>query len=130
MTVADDAPFHLRGNYAPVFNEVSSDALEVRGAIPVELDGRYLRNGANPITGESAHWFLGDGMVHGVRLREGRAEWYRNRWVRTPFFDNPTKPVIDLDNLDFSSENSKANTHVVHHAGRILCLEELSLIHI
>ena len=124
MTVANDAPFHLRGNYAPVFNEVSSDALEVRGSIPVELDGRYLRNGANPITGESAHWFLGDGMVHGVRLREGRAEWYRNRWVRTPFFDDPTKPVIDLDNLDFSSENSKANTHVVHHAGRILCLEE------
>jgi carotenoid cleavage dioxygenase-like enzyme len=27
---------------------------------------------------------MGDGMVHGVRLRGGRAEWYRNRWVRTP----------------------------------------------
>lgn len=124
MTVTDDAPFHLRGNYAPVFDEVSSDNLEVRGSIPPELNGRYLRNGANPITGESAHWFLGDGMVHGVRLREGQAEWYRNRWVQTPFYDNPTKPVIDLENLDFSSKNSKANTHVVHHAGRILCLEE------
>ena len=29
------------------------------------------------------HWFTGDGMVHGVRLRDGRAEWYRNRWVRS-----------------------------------------------
>tara|TARA_B100001105_G_scaffold55636_1_gene42285 strand:+ start:3610 stop:4980 length:1371 start_codon:yes stop_codon:yes gene_type:complete len=124
MTVTDDVPSHLRGNYAPVFDEVSAKDLEVRGSIPLELDGSYLRNGANPITGESAHWFLGDGMVHGVRLREGRAEWYRNRWVRTPFYDEPTKPVIDLENLDFDSANSKANTHVVRHAGRILCLEE------
>ena len=27
----------------------------------------------------AAHWFAGDGMVHGIRLRDGRAEWYRNR---------------------------------------------------
>ena len=44
--------------------------------------------------------------------------------MQTPFYENPSKPVIDLENLDFSSENSKANTHVVQHAGRILCLEE------
>ncbi|HAX06024.1 MAG TPA: dioxygenase [Acidimicrobiaceae bacterium] len=124
MNTSTNAPFHLRGNYAPVFGEVTTDQLEVRGSIPVELDGRYFRNGPNPITGESAHWFLGDGMIHGVRLREGRADWYRNRWVKTPFHENPTKPVIDLENPDFSSENSKANTHVVSHAGRILCLEE------
>ena len=124
MSVTDDLPFHRRGNYAPVTDEVTVTDLVVRGRIPTELDGRYLRNGANPITGESAHWFLGDGMVHGVRLREGRAEWYRNRWVRTPFFDEPTRPVIDLENPTFSSLDSKANTHVVSHAGRILCLEE------
>ncbi|WP_263053883.1 carotenoid oxygenase family protein, partial [Mycobacterium ulcerans] len=29
------------------------------------------------------HWFTGDGMVHGVALRDGRASWYRNRWVRS-----------------------------------------------
>jgi carotenoid cleavage dioxygenase len=124
MTVSNTIPFHLQGNYAPVEDEISSGELEIRGSIPSELNGRYFRNGANPITGESAHWFLGDGMIHGVRLREGRAEWYRNRWVKTPFYEDPTKPVIDLENLDFSSENSKANTHVVYHAGRILCLEE------
>ena len=28
------------------------------------------------------HWFIGNGMVHGVRLRDGRAEWYRRRFVR------------------------------------------------
>ena len=124
MAVTDETPFHLTGNYAPVTEEITATDLEVEGQIPEELDGRYLRNGANPITGESEHWFLGDGMVHGVRLRGGKAEWYRNRYVRTPFYDDPTKPVIDLENLDFSSANSKANTHVVGHGGRILCLEE------
>jgi len=124
MAVTDDLPFHLKGNYAPVTEEVTAADLEVTGQIPADLDGRYLRNGANPITGESEHWFFGDGMIHGVRLNDGKAEWYRNRYVRTPFFDEPTKPIIDLENLTFDSADSKANTHVVAHAGRILCLEE------
>ena len=54
-----------------------------------DLDGRYLRNGANPITGESEHWFFGDGMVHGVRIAGGKAEWYRNRFVQTPNVTDP-----------------------------------------
>ncbi len=119
-----EKPFHLRGNFAPVTEEVDATDLPVTGTIPPELDGRYLRNGANPITGESEHWFFGDGMIHGVRLAGGKAEWYRNRYVRTPFYDEPTKPMIDLENLTFDSADSKANTHVVAHAGRILCLEE------
>ncbi len=56
------------------------------GEIPAELEGRYLRNGPNPISverPEQHHWFAGTGMVHGVRLRGGRAEWYRNRYVRS-----------------------------------------------
>ncbi len=28
-------------------------------------------------------------MVHGIRLRDGRAEWYRNRWVHTPALEVP-----------------------------------------
>ena len=31
---------------------------------------------------QTYHWFTGTGMVHGVRLRDGKAEWYRNRFVR------------------------------------------------
>jgi carotenoid cleavage dioxygenase-like enzyme len=44
-----------------------------------------LRNGPNPlgVDDPNYHWFLGAGMVHGVRLRDGKAEWYRNRWVRS-----------------------------------------------
>lgn len=114
-------PFWLRGNFAPVPDEITATDLEVVGAIPPELNGRYFRNGANPVTGESGHWFMGDGMLHGVELRDGKANWYRNRWVQTPSVDEPDrKRERGLGDLT----DSKANTHVVAHAGRILCLEE------
>ena len=66
-------PFHLRGNFAPVFDELAEFDLEVEGAIPPELSGRFFRNGSNPQSGTSAHWFLGNGMIHGVELRDGKA---------------------------------------------------------
>jgi 8'-apo-carotenoid 13,14-cleaving dioxygenase len=76
---------YLDGNFSPVTEEVTAYDLRVIGEIPFELEGRYLRNGPNPrsiAVPEHHHWFSGDGMVHGVRLRGGKAEWYRNRWVR------------------------------------------------
>ena len=76
---------YLEDSKAPVEEEVTAFDLEVTGNIPEELDGRWLRNGPNPfgpVDSEAYHWFLGDGMIHGVRLRGGKAEWYRNRWVR------------------------------------------------
>src|SRR6185312_11265243 len=78
---------YLEGFLAPVKAEVTATDLQVTGHIPEHLDGRYLRNGPNPaaeVDPETYNWFTGDGMVHGVRIRDGRAEWYRNRWVRTP----------------------------------------------
>lgn len=53
--------------------EVTAVALPVTGRIPAELEGRYLRNALD-----------GDGTVHGVRIRGGRADWYRSRWIRSP----------------------------------------------
>jgi carotenoid cleavage oxygenase len=99
---------YLEGNFAPVHEETTALDLTVVGAVPEHLDGRYLRNGPNPATdpGEQYHWFLGQGMVHGVRLLDGRAEWYRNRWVR---------PV---------GEDHGPNTNVVEHAGRTLAIVE------
>jgi carotenoid cleavage dioxygenase-like enzyme len=118
----EETPWHLRGNYAPVMDELTEVDLPVTGAVPPELDGLYVRNGSNPKSGATAHWFFGDGMLHGVRLSGGRAAWYRNRWVRT------TKLERDLDAMDPASmmdrTASAANTHVVGHAGRILALEE------
>jgi carotenoid cleavage dioxygenase-like enzyme len=124
MSIIDGStPLHLRGNGRPVADERTVYRPEVTGTIPPELDGRYVRNGANPMSGLSDHPFFGDGMVHGVRLRDGQAEWYRNRYVRTPFVANPDLDILDPTvMLDMAS--SKANTHVVGHAGRILALEE------
>ncbi|MEY3805220.1 MAG: hypothetical protein RIR69_32, partial [Actinomycetota bacterium] len=78
---------YLTGNYAPVAEELTATQLEVIGEIPRELNGRYLRNGPNPIGDidePTHHWFMGDGMVHGVCLRDGEAVWYRNRFVNSP----------------------------------------------
>lgn len=124
MSLPDDRPFHLRGNYAPVPDELSVDDLVVEGAIPPELDGWYLRNGSNPRTA-TGHWFLGDGMIHGVRLEGGVAKWYRNRWVRTDSFETPF-PVYNPDGTR-NLRSSVANTHVVNHAGKTLALVESSL---
>jgi carotenoid cleavage dioxygenase len=75
------------------------------------------------VTGTSAHWFLGHGMLHGVRLEGGRAGWYRNRYVRTPYLANPEISRISADG-QVDRLASAANTHVVAHHGKILALEE------
>lgn len=135
MTAIDDPitdtelPWHLRENRAPVTDEVTLTGLEITGTLPPELNGRYLRNGANPLTGESEHWFLGDGMIHGIELSDGKANWYRNRYVRTPLHANPGIDRMDLGYIDpetisFNFDISTANTHVISHNGKILALEE------
>ncbi|MEM7218256.1 MAG: carotenoid oxygenase family protein [Pseudomonadota bacterium] len=119
--LADNTPFWLDGNFAPTFEEVTETQLKVTGSIPPELQGRYLRNGANPQTGESPHWFLGNGMIHGVELSGGKANWYRNRYVRTPAYES-----TDNDPMNAAGDmtHSLANTHIISHAGKILALEE------
>lgn len=121
--MSEEKPFHLQGNFAPVTEELSATDLEVIGAIPPELSGLYARNGANPVTGESEHWFLGHGMIHGVRIENGRAVWYRNRYVRTPYLENPDVSRVSATGV-VDHEASAANTHVIRHAGKIMALEE------
>jgi len=123
-TTPDAAPFHLRGNFAPVPDEVTAFDLPVEGAIPSALRGRYVRNGPNPRAGQSPHWFLGDGMLHGVELRDGRAVSYRNRWVRTRVFVEDAPHRLPDGRWDLTV--GLANTHVIAHAGRILALVETS----
>jgi carotenoid cleavage dioxygenase len=113
-------PWHLRGNFAPVTDEIEAVDLAVTGSLPAALDGLFVRNGANPKNGASPHWFLGDGMLHGVRIEAGRVRWYRNRYVRTRAFGGADR--MDPANITDHSI-SLANTHVLAHAGRLLCLE-------
>ncbi len=115
-------PFYMQGNFAPVANEVTAFDLEVEGAVPPDLCGLFVRNGPNPKNGDPGHWFLGDGMLHGVRLEGGRARWYRNRWVRTRCFEEDAQFLRDDASVDRTA--AKANTSVIGHAGRILALVE------
>ena len=117
---------YLTGNYAPVANEVTATELAVTGSLPEVLSGRYLRNGPNPLSApepSTYHWFTGDGMVHGIRLRDGRAEWYRNRWVRSAeiarALGEPVRPGPVHADMDFAS-----NTNVIGHAGRTFAIVE------
>src|SRR5688572_32714971 len=80
------APY-VAGNFAPLKSEVTAFELEVTGRVPEELTGRFLRIGPNPIDELDLvrllrhHWFAGSGMAHGLRLRGGKAEWFRSRFV-------------------------------------------------
>ncbi|MGE4607139.1 MAG: carotenoid oxygenase family protein [Myxococcota bacterium] len=121
----EDLPFHLKGNFAPVFEELTEFDLEVSGAIPPELNGLFFRNGSNPQSGFSFHWFMGNGMIHGVKLSDGKAVWYRNRYVKTPLLDDPDSERMNTDG-SMDRTRSCANTHVISHGGRFLALEEAS----
>jgi carotenoid cleavage dioxygenase len=117
--------YYLRGRLAPVESERGAQELPVTGVLPPELNGRLFRNGPNPLPGEDpGHWFAGQGMLHGIRLRNGRAEWYRNRWVRTGALEG--RQVYHADgSLDLTA--GYANTNVIRHADRILALVENTL---
>ncbi|WP_406289471.1 carotenoid oxygenase family protein [Embleya sp. NBC_00896] len=115
---------YLTGHYAPVADEITATGLTVEGHLPSELTGSLLRASHNPKPGVTpSHWFKGNGMVHGIRLRDGRAEWYRNRWVRTPALDGA--PYMTEHGPDFAV--STAGTHVIEHGGRLLALCESAL---
>ena len=112
-----DAPHPLlTGVHAPMTEELTLDDLEVEGIIPTELDGRYVRIGPNPANPDprTYHFFVGDGMLHGVRIARGRALWYRNRWIRSTEvakargFSPARGPRHVFDTV---------NTSVVGHAG-------------
>ena len=126
LEVDPDIPWWLQNGYAPVQSEVEAFDLEVRGAIPPELNGLYVRNGSNPRNGRSPHWFLGDGMLHGVRLEGGRALWYRNRWVRTPYFEASVSFGDGVGSgLVPGPQNSQSNVSAFYHAGRLLTSGEV-----
>lgn len=118
-------PIYTRDHYRPTQQELTATKLEVTGSIPPELSGRYFRNGHNPKPDlVPPFWFGGNGMVHGVRLKGGRAEWYRNRFVRTPALTG-AQTFREDGSVDLAA--SAAATSVFAHAGRIYALQEVNL---
>jgi carotenoid cleavage dioxygenase len=126
----------LTGIYAPILFEADAYDLPVRGEIPKELRGTLCRNSPNPQFAprdDNYHWFIGDGMVHGFFIEDGRVA-YRNRWVRTPkwlaehaahraLFGSWGNPAT-TDPSAGDTDRGAANTNVVFHAGRLFAVEE------
>jgi carotenoid cleavage dioxygenase len=132
-------PF-LTGNYAPWPLEGEARDLVVEGDIPDELDGTFFRNGPNPQFAPRGryHWFDGDGMIHALSLRGGKAH-YRNRFVRTAKFQLERAAgealfggLADMSKTDprvGTTAFNPANTNIVVHAGKLLALCEPGLPH-
>ena len=133
-----DNPY-LHGPYTPVISEITAVDLRVSaGEIPADLSGAYMRNGPNPVLEPKGqyHWFDGDGMVHAVYFRDGRASYIR-RWVRTQALrDEIEQGRVTLSGImgpfDLQRRNEGArgtnpdyvkdtgNTTLVWHNGRVL----------
>ncbi|XP_062115357.1 carotenoid 9,10(9',10')-cleavage dioxygenase 1-like [Humulus lupulus] len=141
----------LSGNYAPVLHETPPvKDLPLIGYLPECLNGEFLRVGPNPKFAPLAgyHWFDGDGMIHGLRIKDGKAT-YVSRYVRTSrlqqeeYFGAPKFMKIGdlkghfgllavimqilrgkLKVLDLSYGNGTANTALVYHHGKLLALSE------
>lgn len=120
-----DHPY-LSGIHTPMDQEVTLEQLRVTGTIPPELNGRYLRNGPNPVTKPNTatyHWFTGTGMVHGIAISNGKAAWYRNRWIKGKEACNAlgiTLPPGPRQRDGFDAPN----TNVVGIAGRTFAIVE------
>lgn len=116
----------LQGNFAPVSQEIDLEELEVLGTLPQALNGTLLRNGPNPVNpGPQHHWFSGEGMLHALRISNGKVERYRNRWIRSPQVADSKglapAPACDPELMIQGS----GGVSVVAHAGRILAPGEL-----
>ena len=116
-----DTPWWLQGNFAPVTRELEAFDLTVTGELPAALTGLYARNGSNARQADNGHWFLGDGMLHGVRLDEGQAAWYRNRWVRTGLYESGA----GFTDGPPGGETTYSNVSAFTHAGRLLTSGEI-----
>lgn len=117
-------PF-LTGIHSPLSGELELTELMVEGVLPAALDGLYVRNGPNQLGAvhpASHHWFLGDAMLHGVRLQGGRALWYRNRWVRSSKVSAALgeAPAPGVRNPRFDT----ANTNVLAIGERLFAIVE------
>ena len=126
-------PF-LDGNFAPVREETQADDLRVIGELPKEMDGMYVRTGPNPQFDPMGryHWFDGDGMLHGVRVKDGKAS-YRNRYVQSDAYnlEKAEGKAIYYGIMEMEKNfalgkgfKNQGNTALVWHDGQLLTLME------
>ena len=132
----DDFGPHLQGVYAPVADEIElTDLPLLKGAIPPDLSGVYLRAGPNTRFAPNGryHPFDGDGMVHAAYFDGGKLT-YRNRWVRTDGWKEEDAAGTathygireTLKGRQDKRLKDTANTDMVAHAGKALALWYMS----
>ncbi len=87
-TIAPNNHPYMNGAWRPTYREYNAADMKVIGQIPLDIDGVYVRNTENPVHEPIGryHPFDGDGMLHAISFRDGRAV-YRNRFVRTKAFE-------------------------------------------
>ena len=126
----------LTGVYAPVAEELALQDLKLlKGAIPTNLNGVYLRAGPNARYAPNGryHPFDGDGMVHAAHFENGHLT-YRNRWVHTEGFVEEQQVGKSthfgiretLKGRPDKRLKDTANTDMVGHRGRALALWYMS----
>ncbi|MBP6852527.1 MAG: carotenoid oxygenase family protein [Rhodoferax sp.] len=126
----------LTGVYAPVLHELDLKDLElVKGSIPTDLNGVYLRAGPNARYAPNGryHPFDGDGMVHAAHFDNGHLT-YRNRWVHTEGWVEEAQAGQSthygiretLKGRPDKRLKDTANTDLVGHRGRALALWYMS----
>lgn len=138
---ASDDP-HLTGNFVSIGPEIEACDLQViSGRIPADLEGVYMRNGPNPRLRPIVYAYPmdGDGMIHAVYLKNGRAR-YRNRYVETSalaverraghaVYGSFTHPVPVDPSLIRPGDpagpfKNGAFINIIRHGGRLLALDE------
>ncbi len=159
-----DLPTYNKGSdysktgYCPIHNELTDADITVEGEIPADLSGLYLRNGTNsPFDRNDSrrHMFNGAGMIHQVRIENGKAT-YTNKYTQTPRFlaekeagkelyiefgdvaggGKPAMGKIMMSLIEQKTgivpklsdiENSSATTAIQYHNGELYALQETSL---
>lgn len=115
---------YLSGMYAPVPETVQYQ-FDVQGEIPQSLNGILLRSGPNPLHQPQPghhHWFMGDGMLHGLKLEQGEAKWFKSKFIQTDTIQQhdqqPPKPGFRRGPSDL------INTNAFFHANKIWAMIE------
>jgi all-trans-8'-apo-beta-carotenal 15,15'-oxygenase len=122
---------------AGLSSDVECAALQIEGKLPVQLSGRFYRNG--PALFERAqqryqHWFAGDGMVQQFTFT-GQSISHKGRFVQTQKFKKEEKAkkfllpafgssIPSSERVTGPDSMNTANTNALEHGGKLLAMWE------